>query len=305
MSSTLAVDPGMHLPNLPEQHRVHAVLRGRLPEPPYPQLEIEDAPHAYWPAEMFGLERVWLYRHSAPSLQRAVLEHCGRSLLEEAYFIEKAGISFAALMVLLGETVEERMLYAMFASEEVRHFDGVRSFMHGPIPQRAEGSFLTLLSDVISCSDRATLQLTIQVVLEGWGLSHYRTLRDGCLDASLKQLLDGILLDEAGHHGSGRVFFSTHTVDEQALTRIEDVVAPMLRMVQLGPQAVLSALDQAHGGLRRTQRVRVFKELEGSRHAQLRLEQLRQLLRFESLRPLVARLESRTLFSPLAPEDCV
>ncbi len=303
--STLVVDAGMQLPNLPEQHRIHAVLHSRLPSSPKAQPMSLEAPHAYWPAEMFGLEHVSLYRHAEPHLQRATLEHCGRSLLEEAYFIEKAGISFAALMVLLGETIEERMMYATFAGEEARHFEGVRSFMHGAVPQRADGSFLALLSDIIGSTDRATLQFTIQVVLEGWGLTHYRVLRDGCLDADLKQLLDGILLDEAGHHGSGRVLFSANAVDERALSRIEDVIAPMLRMVQLGPQSVLSAVDQAHGGLRRTQRIRVFNELDGSRHAQTRLAQLRQLMRFQSLRPLVDRLESRKLFSPLSPEDCI
>ncbi len=302
---SLLVDPGMHLPNLAGQHRVHAVLRNRLPTRAKPQPVMEDAPHAYWPASQFGLERVSLYRHAEPAQRRAVLEHCGRQLLEEAYFIEKAGIGFAALMVLLAETIEERMLYASFASEEARHFDGVRSFLHGDLPERADGSFLSFLSDVIAGSDRTTLQFTIQVVLEGWGLTHYRALRDGCLDPSLKHLLDGILLDEAGHHGSGRVLFADHVMDEPTLVRIEDAIAPMLRMVQLGPQSVLSALDYAFGGLIRTQRAHAFNELEGSRHAQIRLEQLRQLMRFESLRPLISRLESRSLFTPLSAEDCV
>lgn len=302
--TALEVDPGMDLPSLPEPHRLHALLRGRVPKRER-DLSAPTSPHAHWAAGYFGLDGVSLFRHAKSHQQQAALERCGRNLLEEAYFIEKAGISFAALMVLLGETIEERMLYATFASEEARHFEDVRTFLHGPLPERADGSFLTLLSDIIASADRTILQFTIQVVLEGWGLTHYRSLRDGCADPSLRQVLDGILLDEAGHHGSGRVLFGSTELEPDGLSRIEDALAPMLRMVQLGPQSVLSALDQTLGGMSRPQRVQVLEELEGPLHAQRRLHQIRQLMRFESLRPLVENLESRRLFTPLSPEECV
>jgi len=303
--SSLRVEPGMDLPTLPSEHRLHRLLLARLPKACGSGAGDVGAVHAHWPAELFDLKNVELYRRAPAGIQHAVLEGVGRRLLEEAYFIEKAGISFAGKMLLLGESVEERMLYGCFAAEEARHFEGVRGFLHGALPQRPDNAFLTLLSDVIASGDRATLQFTIQVVLEGWGLEHYRILRDRCLDASLQQLLDGILRDEAGHHGSGRLLFAAGSVSTASLLHIEEIMASMLHLVRLGPQTVLSALDHALGGLDRSEKVRVLDELSGPTVAGQKLEQLRQLMRLDAVRPVVDRLDARDLFSPLSPEECV
>ncbi len=303
--SSLRVEPGMDLPTLSSEHRLHRLLLARLPMPYGSAAGDACAVHAHWPAELFGLQKVEIYRRASPDIQQAVLEGVGRRLLEEAYFIEKAGISFAGKMLLLGESVEERMLYGCFAAEEARHFQGVRSFLHGALPERPENSFLTLLSDVIASEDRATLQFTIQVVLEGWGLEHYRLLRDRCLDTSLRQLLDGILRDEAGHHGSGRLLFGVGGVGAESLLRIEEAMTAMLQLVRLGPQTLLSALDQAMGGIDRSEKLRVLGELSGPSVAGQKLEQLRQLMRLDAVRPVVERLDARGLFSPLSPEECV
>jgi hypothetical protein len=197
------------------------------------------------------------------------------------------------------------MLYGCFAAEEARHFHQVKSFIHGELPERPQNMFLDLLSEVIASADRPTLQFVIQIVLEGWGLLHYRALRDGCTSDALRDVLDGILHDEAGHHGSGRVLFGANELPEASARRIEEVVARMLQMVRLGPQAVLHAIDHNLGGLSREQRIQVLHELDAPAQSHERLGHLRQLMRFESVRPVVERLEAQSLFTPLAPEQCV
>jgi hypothetical protein len=290
----------MDLPHLRAGHRVHALLHARLR--PEAITTRAYAPHAHWVAEFFGLHHVALFRDATRVQKWEILDRCGRALLEEAYFIEKSGVGFAAEMVLLAQSIEERMLYATFAADEARHFDAVRPFLVGDLPAPAENPFLALLAATIECGDRAALQFVIQVVLEGWGLAHYRALRDACTHPVLHDRFDAILHDEAAHHGSGRVLFAESKVGDATLDRIEQALASMLEMVRVGPVGVLSALDRTLG-LTRAQKLAVFGELGGRAHAQARLDHLRQLATFDDVLPVVDRLESRGLFQSMSPED--
>jgi len=294
----IPIRAGMDLPSLEGGHRVHALLSTRLR--PESVVTRTHAPHAHWSAEYFKLVDVGLFRGATNEQKWKILDLCGRGLLEEAYFIEKSGIAFAAQMILLSESIEERMLYAVFAAEEARHFDSLRPFVEAP-PDAPSGPFLALLKDVIECGDRAALQFIVQVILEGWGLSHYRTLRDGCGTPALYHRLDAILHDEAAHHGSGKVLFGEANVSEGTLEYIEVVLAAMLAMVRAGPVAVVAAIDETLGGVSPSQRSEVLRELGRAEHARNRLEHLKQLVRFETVRSVVERLESKGLFA--APEE--
>jgi hypothetical protein len=291
---------GMDLPSLRPGHRVHALLQARLR--PETVATRAYAPHAHWVAEFFGLHRVGLFQDATRVQKWDVLDRCGRALLEEAYFIEKSGVGFAAEMILLAESMEERMLYATFAADEARHFDAVRPFLAGELPAPSSNPFLALLAATIECGDRAALQFVIQIVLEGWGLAHYRSLRDACTHPLLHDRLDAILHDEAAHHGSGRVLFAEAKPEAATLRRIEHALAAMLQMVRVGPLGVLDALEQTLG-LTRAQKLAVFDELGGRAHAQARLDHLRQLATFDDVLPVVDRLESRGLFQSMSPED--
>ena len=292
---------GMELPSLGKGHRVHALLQARLR--PEAVTARAYAPHAHWVAEFFGLHQVGLYREASRVQKWEILDRCGRALLEEAYFIEKSGVGFAAEMVLLSESIEERMLYATFAADEARHFDAIRPFLSGDLPQPKENPFLALLADTIECGDRTALQFIIQVVLEGWGLAHYRALRDACTHPLLHDRLDAILHDEAAHHGSGRVLFAESRVSTATAQRIEASLAAMLEMVRVGPVGVLGAIDATLGPLTRAQKLVAFEELAGRAHAQARLDHLRQLATFDDVLTVVDRLDTRGLFQSMTPED--
>jgi hypothetical protein len=300
--TAVAVHAGLDLPSLSPGHRLRPLLNTRL-RPRRNAMASADTPHAHWNAEFFGLPRVGVYLQATEEQRARVLDRCGRTLLEEAYFIEKCGISFAAEMVLLAESIEERMLYAVFASEEARHFDVIRSFLTSVPEPGTANPFLALLTETIECGDRTALQFVIQVVLEGWGLSHYKALRDQCATPALYDCLDAILRDEAGHHGSGRVLFAEADVSGPTRGRIEEMVGAMLRMVQCGPMSVLGAIEQELGSLSRAKKIEVMEQLDGREHAQARLGKVRELVCFESVRPIVERLESKGLFRPLSPVE--
>ena len=55
----------------------------------------------FWPAKHFNLDRVTIFRDASEEEREQILEGCCRDLLEEAYWIEKLGMYFAAKMSLM------------------------------------------------------------------------------------------------------------------------------------------------------------------------------------------------------------
>ena len=235
-----------------------------------------------------------------------MLDACGRAVLEEAFFIEKTGIACAAKMALLAESTEERMLYGLIGAEEVTHLAGVAAFMHGERPAGADAPFLALLSEVVATGDRHSLQLVIQVVLEGWGLEHYRRLRLACVSPQLVELLVRILADEARHHGSGVVLCGEAMLPDDSAAYVLDIMRRFLQLVRLGPQGVVAGVEGVLGSLDSRHRLQLLIELEAERQVAARLALLRKLLgKVPSARALVTALEDDGAFRPCAVEECL
>lgn len=256
-----------------------------------------------WPAILFGLDRARLFRSASKEAREAILRACERDLLREAHFIEKAGMAFAARMVLDSASVDERMLYGLFAADEARHFALIRPWLPEPAPADKD-PFLTLLAEVIESGSRPLRLFVIQVVLEGWGLTHYRRLAAGCGEPQLKTVLESILRDEARHHGSGVLLFRECGAGAAEEDAIVGVLDRFLGMVRCGPQAVVAAVEEELGGLTRAQRIELFTELEGPEQSAIKLALLRSLMEDESTAGLVGRLDELGGFRPLSAEEC-
>ncbi|TNE90945.1 MAG: ferritin-like domain-containing protein [Deltaproteobacteria bacterium] len=228
-----------------------------------------------WKPAHYGLDRVQAWTEADDDVRRAVLADCARASLLEAYFIEKAGVAYAAKMTLLAESADERSLYALFAAEEATHLDAIKQAL-GPVDEQQwqANPFLTLLRDIVEEADRATGQLVIQVVLEGWGLVHYAGLRDACQDRDLQRLLARIVADEAGHHGSGVHLLRGVSFAGAQRRAAVDQLGHMLAMVQVGPALVAGSLERHLGGFTRDQRLRVYRELDAEQHIRERLAKL-------------------------------
>ena len=246
-----------------------------------------------WPAAFFGLDKVDAYAQAAEDVQRQVRADCARGTLMEAYFIEKAGISYAAKMVLLSQTAEERTLYALFCAEEAAHLDAIRAAL-GPVDEASwqANPFLTLLQSIIEQGGRETGQLVIQVVLEGWGIQHYTALRDACAAPALRRTLSQIVADEAGHHGSGVALLKGTQMPDPA--EAADLLAQMLQMVQLGPAQVVGALERALGGFTPQQRRSAYLQLDTRQHIRSRLDRLHGCMaKVPAARPILNNLHER------------
>ncbi|HLO47725.1 MAG TPA: ferritin-like domain-containing protein [Kamptonema sp.] len=293
---------GLNLPHTTLNDRLRRVLTAALPSQGTGAISLN---FHYWDADFFNLDRVKFFQEARHDEQSAILQLANRSLLEEAYYIENAGVGYMAKMVLLAETVEERMLYGLFAADEATHLSQISCFL----PEIAIGDnndpFLGLLAEVVESIDKTVLLFVLQVVLEGWGLSHYRRLAKECHHQLLAEVFSGFLDAESRHHATGSLLFEEMPISKSSQTLIIELLARFLMMVQVGPQNVLEAIAQVKGHLSRSQKIQILEELDTETHSGKRLQLLRSLMRGKSADAIVQGLEERGAFLPLPAYQCV
>ena len=284
---------------LPEAHKLHASVAAKLGVASVQGT----APHALpWAASFFGLDRVRAFSALDVEARESVVRACGRSLLVEAQGIERLGLTYCAKMSLLSETTEERVAYSLMAADEAIHLALVSRHVEGE--DTGDSPFLALLREAIEERGKNVLTLLIQVVLEGWGLTHYRRLAEGCQEPLLEQSLRRIRRDEAFHHGSGNLLFSPAALGGEDETYVVEFLARVFRSVQIGPQSVAGVLERAHGGLTREGRAQVFAELDTEADGARKIGTLHALLLRHDLSRVREALERRGVFTPFSPEAC-
>jgi len=293
---------GLDLPHLDSDDRLQRILKAALPNQGdnFSQQKLD-----YWDAEFFNLHRVQIFQQASLAEQSAILEMTNRSLLEESYFIEKAGVGYMAKMVFLAESVEERMLYGLFTADEATHLSQIIHFLPEIESTNSNDPFLNLLAEVVESADKTVLLFVLQVVLEGWGLSHYRRLAKECKSSVLAELFSSFLQAESRHHGTGTTLFNQVSVSADSQATILDVLAQFLFMVQVGPQSVLAAIERVKGDLTRSQKIQILEELDTQNHSGTRLQILRSLMRGASADAIVQALDERGAFAPLPADKCV
>ena len=279
--------------------RLKRILDSRLNKASQPQRSNK----YYWNAGYFHLDNTTLFQNATLQQQKEILQIASRSLLEEAYFIEKAGMGYMAKMVLLSETTEERMLYSLFCADETAHLAKIMPFLN-PIPVDTDDLFLQLLGDVVESEDKSLILFVLQVVLEGWGLSHYRSLAKDCCDRDLSLVFRGFLEDESRHHATGVTLFEQQDLDVISKKAIVATLSSFLEMIRLGPQRIVSAVEMVLGDLSRSQKIRLFEELDTEAHSGTRLSILRSLIGNKG-GVFVTDLEERGLFTGYPAYLCI
>jgi hypothetical protein len=76
-------------------------------------------------------------------------------------------------------------------------------------------------------------------------------------------------------------------------------------MVQVGPQNVLSAIEQIKGHLTRSQKIQILEQLDTETHSGTRLQILRSLMQQTSAKTILQTLDEQGAFAPLPPHKCV
>jgi rubrerythrin len=300
------INTNIEFPDLDASHELRAVLSSALKSRAPFKRESRDGPQAFWPAEHFNLDRIALFRDASAEQRKSILDGCCRDALEEVYWIEKCGMHFAAKMSLLAASAQEKMLYSLFASDEAVHFNWISDYVAADETRKMIPSqFIKLLSEILQNEDRLTLTCIIQVILEGWGISHYHRLARDCEDEGLKKIFDHIIKDEARHHASGLILFNEQPSSSSQIKTLAEIINRLLHMVRIGPQSLLAQVERVKGPLSRAQKIRAFEDLQCEFETTKKLETLKALIRSTApARELFDELEPREAFKPYSASEC-
>lgn len=295
------------LPELAPDSKVSRILTSALQERNILQTASTDSTPIYWQADYFDLDRVSIFQEASLLEQQQILKRLNQDLLQESLSIEQAGVGYMAKMVLMAESSQERLLYSLFTADETTHLVQLQPYGTAyassvDAPTKILDPFLQLLADIVESTDKALLLFVLQVVLEGWGLTHYRRLARGCGDNSLRELFRSFLQAESRHHGTGVTLFRQSHLSSSSQNDIVDCLALFLQMVRVGPQRVISAIATAKGHLSRPQRIQILQQLDTVTHSHQRLQLLRSLMA-STESSIVSELEHKGLFTPLSPEE--
>ncbi|NEQ51236.1 MAG: ferritin-like domain-containing protein [Leptolyngbya sp. SIO3F4] len=293
---------GYELSELSTDHKINRILVAALGEREITHSSQSSSHPIYWDTNYFDLDRMSIFRDASELEQQQILHQLNQQLLEESLYIEQAGVGYMAKMVLMANSTQERMLYSLFAADETSHLAQLQSYVSVDTTGTPDDPFLQLLAEIVESEDRSVLLFVLQVVLEGWGLTHYRHLAKGCTDQTLQLLFQSFLHAESRHHGAGITLFNQAELSTNSQTTIVDCLATFLQMVRVGPQRVVHAIATHKGHLSRPQRIKILQELDTVCHSHQRLQLLRSIM-VNTSSNIVNALEEKDLFTPLSPEE--
>lgn len=258
---------------------------------------------AHWDARFFGLEGTALFAQASAEMQRRVLQVCCEQLLWESWYIEQCGIAFCARMVLLAEEVAAREVYSMIGADEATHAHWISGWL--PRNQnRPADPFNHFVAGLVENGDAQPLRYVLQIVLEGFGIRHYRSLADGCRHPALAQTLRTMMSDEGLHHAGGVATFDAERLDKDARAFALAATTGLVQMIRVGPQAVASALSAAIGGLDKRGATNLFDALGCETTIAPKLATLRELIAQPGMGWLVDELDRLRMFTPCTAEEC-
>jgi rubrerythrin len=253
---------------------------------------------AIWGAGHYGLERSSLFAAMSTQQQDSILKKLGIAILEEAQFIELAGMSFTAKMSLLSNDHQQRQLYSFFAADEARHLRLISDLVGAPKAGQAEqNSFLQYLGKVIQTESRLPLMFLSQIILEGWGLTHYTTLAERAQNQQVRETLNSIVADEARHHGSGLVMFNEKNLTPHELESIDGWLSQFLEMIRVGPYSVIAHLARENQGLTESEIHLFLTENKFEDKVQADLQMMSRLMRKSGANEILRRCEQRGLMT--------
>ena len=260
-----------------------------------------------WDANYFGLNQVKYFTSATFSQQQKILEIANRDLLEEIYWVEKAGVGYMSKMVILAQSHEERLLYSLFSADEATHLATITPFLGEDTPMFKGDTFLSYMAKVIESDDKLLLMILVQVVLEGWGMTHYRSLGKHCLNPQFAEILRGFLDAETRHHALGVTqvkeygdYFSI-----ESLKNIHCALTYFLQMIQVGPQRLLITIEKVLGYLSVKDKVQILTELKTQEYSNIKLELLRSLMLGTVPNSIIQSLEEQGAFQAYSAVKCV
>lgn len=253
----------------------------------------------HWSQEWWGFNSSSTFNKLSDDIRREIVETCNRDLLKESYFIEKSGLAYSAKMILLAQDTDTAQLYAFIAADEARHLARVEPYLTAEEKVKPNGEFLAFLSQLVEEASPRLLVFLVQIILEGWGLDHYKRLSMGCTDSSLADIFRSILKDEALHHRSGEVLFDGQRLFQDELQMVETGLCRYAEMVRPGPLTAVGIADRAAGGFSALEVEDLLQALRHQSESLRKLNLLKSLMLRPGIETIVDRMEQANYFAPM------
>lgn len=253
--------------------------------------------HTLWEAAWWGLQTSKRFQQLDIGTQNTILGACNRTLLNEAYFIEKSGLAYAAKMILLSESTDTAQLYALIGADEARHLSWIEPYIKNEDKIQPNSQFLGFLSRLIEEASPSVLVYLVQVLLEGWGLDHYNRLAAGCQYPPLAQIFTAILKDEALHHKSGGILLKPAEWQARDWRQVREALRLYTKLVQIGPLSVIAEIERIIGPLAIQELEDLLLALGHPEASHRKLTLLKRLMRQPNLESLVDELDATGCFA--------
>jgi len=238
---------------------------------------------AFWNEDFFHLRDSSIWKSLTDEKKKQVLVKLSQKILQEAYFIECAGMAYAGKMNLAAKSKEERAFFCFVGEEEAKHLRLIESLTNFNTTLSDIPSFALLIGEIIQEASKPSHLLMIQILLEGWGLHYYKSLAKASMDEDVANAFKSILKDEIRHHSAGVLLFSSHKT-HLGLTSVEvaefmDYLERVAFMVKIGPYGSCEEIfKQLEGHGTPEQLETLLTETEAVRKTSDKLEILEQLL---------------------------
>ncbi len=197
-----------------------------------------------WGEEFFNLSESEHWKDLDEASQQAVLTVLGQKVLQEAYFIECAGMAYAGKMNLSATTREERQFFSFVGEEEARHLRMIENIGGFQTVTEQIPSFALLIGEIIAETTKPGHLLLIQILLEGWGLNYYKNLAKSATDETVANVFKSIVKDEIRHHSAGVVLFREVTLSSADEKSILSYLERLIAMVKIGPYTVCEEVSK-------------------------------------------------------------
>lgn len=257
-----------------------------------------NVPEIIWGKERYQLEKSTAFGSLDQDTQNKVLAEATRMNLALSYFIEKSGHNYGAKMILLADSIQEKSLYCIFAAEEAIHLREFSNFINFNVdPKIHWHPLLAPLSKVIQVGERNTCLYIIQVLLEGFGMGHYSSLKNDCLYAPLVDVFSRVLKDEARHHGAGLVLASESELKKNDREEIFEYTREFVLALQ-SANWILNLIEAHSSPLSIGERKKHYEQVKYISLMAKRLNSLKEMLLKADRENLVRDLEREGVFSP-------
>jgi hypothetical protein len=255
----------------------------------------------FWSEDFFHLKKSGLWQSLSNEKKIKILSKMSEHLLREAYYIENAGIVYAAKMNIFSETQDERSFFAIMGYEEAKHLDSLKPFFSENIVKSEIPAFSRHIGKIILDGDRNSNLFLIQILLEGWGLTYYQELADGTTHSELKNTFFNILKDESRHHSAGVILFRKD--ESKKNTFIKEAFTELLSMVRVGPWTLINEIKMEMQDLSQKDILKLLSDLGAEHETHTNLMRLQKLTEKNLGQDFAKDFQDRKLWSAYSLEE--